>query len=129
MAIYPKQLQQFDLRSWATTPGNTQIRDTSFGDTVVLSDGFTVIEAYTVNTMLRFLEEDYTKYVTTIDHTKSEPRFKPFDTSFGDVVVYPAGPITGDQTAGEIIDIMRVLWDIDRTVSDNSFGYATSVQN
>ena len=128
MATYPKQLQQFDTRSWATTPGNTQIRDTSFGDKVVLNDGLTVIGGYTVNQVIRFLEEDYTGYTTTIDHTKREPRFQPFDTPFGDVEVFPAGNITGDQTAGELIEVMRVLWDIDRAVSDNSFGYATSVQ-
>lgn len=130
MTVYPKQLQHFDTRSYATTPGNTQIRDTSFGDSVVLSDGNTVLTDYTVNTMIRFLEEDYYKqYITTIDHVRSEPRFQPFDTSFGDVVVYPTGVISGDQAAGEIIDIMRVLWDIDRKVTDNSIGYATSILN
>ena len=129
MAIYPKQLQQFDTRSFATTPGNTQIRDTSFGDKVILTDGLTVLADYTVNKMIRFLEEDYTGYITTIDHVRREPRFQPFDTSFGDVVVYPTGTISGDQAAGEIIAIMRVLWDIDRAVTDNSIGYATSTLN
>jgi len=130
MAIYPKQLQHFDTVSFASGPGGSKIRDTSFDNKVVLTDGSTVISPYTVNTIIRFIEEDYySEYVTTIDHVRSEPRFQPFDTSFGDVVVFPAGPITGDQAVGEIIDIMRVLWDIDRTVSSNSIGYATSVQN
>jgi len=130
MAIYPKQLQQFDPVSLASGPGGSKIRDTSFANSVVLSDGNTVLEPYTVNIMIRFLEEDYYKeYVTTIDHVRREPRFQPFDTSFGDVVVFPPGAISGDKSAGEIIDIMRVLWDIDRTVTPNSIGYATSTLN
>lgn len=130
MAIYPKQLQHFDKRSFATTAGGPQIRDTSFGDVVILSDGATVIADCTVNTMIRSLEEAYYKnYTTTIDHVRSEPWFQPFDTTFGDVVVFPAGTISGDKSAGEIIDIMRVLWENDRRVSFNGIGYATSVQN
>ena len=128
--MYPKQLQQFDQVSEATGPGGSKIRDTSFSDVVVLGDGSTVVVDYTVNTVLRFLEEDYYKhYITTIDHVRREPRFQPFDTPFGDVVVFPAGTITGDQAAGELIEIMRVLWDIDRAVTNNSIGYATSTQN
>ena len=130
MAIYPKQLQQFDPVSSATGPGGSKIRDTSFGNSVVLSDGNTVLEPYTVNIMIRFLEEDYFKqYITTIDHVRSEPRFQPFDTSFGDVVVFPPGFITGDKSAGEIIAIMRVLWENDRRVAFDGIGYATSTLN
>ena len=130
MAIYPKQLQQFDPVSLASGPGGSKIRDTSFANSVILTDGSTVLEAYTVNTMIRFLEEDYyKKYVTTIDHVRSEPRFQPFDTSFGDVVVFPPGFISGDKSAGEIIAIMRVLWENDRRVAFDGIGYATSVQN
>ena len=117
MAILPKQLQLFG--------------DPSFGDKVVLSSGITPIADYTVNTIIRFLEEDYNpNYITTIDHVRQEPRFRPFDTDFGDVVVYPSGvEIASDQAANEIIEIMRVLWDIDRAVGPNSFGKASSTLN
>lgn len=124
MSVYPKQLQLFD-----ETVINSDIGTPSFGDRVVLSNGETVITPYTVNLIIRFLEEDYTGYATTIDHVRHAPRFRPFDTSFGDVVVFAPGPISSDQVANELILIMRVLWDFDRAVTFDSMGYATSVQN
>lgn len=125
MAIYPKQLQLFDKNVIGGDIGTP-----SFGDHVVLADGITPVADYTVNTLIRFIEEDFTNYITTIDYVRHEPRFRPFDTDFGDVVVFPAGvAITGDQAANEIIEIFRVLWDADRAVTFNSIGYATSVQN
>lgn len=130
MSIYPKQLQNFDTVSVASGPGGSKIRETSFGNTVVLTNGITPVADYTVNTLLRFLEEDYTGYITTIDYTKSEDRFRPFDTSFGDTVVFPNGvAIVGDKPAQELIDIMRVLWDNERTKGANQTGLATSVDN
>ncbi len=129
MAILPKQLQQFD-DTVIPAPTGGQIGGPSFGDHVVLASGITPVSNYTVNMVIRFMEEDYTQYITTIDHVRHAPRFRPFDTSFGDVVVYPSGvQITVDQVANEIIDIMRVLWDIDRDVTANSFGYASSTLN
>ncbi|MBT5286035.1 MAG: hypothetical protein HOL29_08735 [Euryarchaeota archaeon] len=119
---YPKQLQLFDK-----TVINSNIGTPSFGDKVVLGDGSTVVAPYTVNMIIRFLEEDYTGYLTTVDHVRHEPRFRPFDTAFGDVVVFAPGTISGDQAANELIEVMRVLWDIDRAVSPNSIGHATSV--
>ena len=121
---YPKQLQLFDK-----TVINSNIGTPSFGDKVVLGDGSTVVVPYTVNMIIRFIEEDYTGYITTVDHVRHEPRFRPFDTSFGDVVVFAPGTISGDQAANELIEVIRVLWDIDRAVSPNSIGYATSVKN
>lgn len=130
MAIYPKQLQLFTPVSIATGPGGSKVRDTSFGDYVVFPNGFSVLGDYTVNTVLRFLEEDYTGYLTTINDTRREPRFRPFDTSFGDVVVFASGStINGDQVANELIEILRVLYDIERTVTNNRIGFATSVLN
>ena len=129
MAIYPKQLQLFTPVSIATGPGGSKVRDTSFGDYVVFPNGFSVLGDYTVNTVLRFLEEDYTGYLTTINDTRREPRFRPFDTSFGDVVVFADGStITGNQFANELIAILRTLWDIERRVAPNRIGLATSVE-
>ena len=121
---YPKQLQLFDK-----TVISSDIGTPSFGDKVVLSDGATVITPYTVNIIIRFIEEDFTGYITTVDHVRHEPRFRPFDTAFGDVVVFPVGTISGNQAANELIEVIRVLWDIDRAVTPNSIGYATSVLN
>ena len=129
MAIYPKQLQFFTPVSVATGPGGSKVRDVSFGDHVVLNNGASVSGDYTVNKLLRFIEEDYTNYLTTINHTRREPRFKPFDTPFGDVVVFGSGStISGDQVANELIEILRVLWDIDRAVAPNQIGLAASVE-
>jgi hypothetical protein len=121
---YPKQLQLFDK-----TVINSNIGTPSFGDKVVLSDGSPVVAPFTVNMIIRFIEEDYTGYITTVDHVRHEPRFRPFDTAFGDVVVFAPGTISGDQAANELIEVIRVLWDIDRAVTPNSIGYATSVQS
>jgi hypothetical protein len=118
---YPKQLQLFDKNVI-----NSDIGTPSFGDTVVLSGG--AVGPTTVNQVIRYIEETFTGYLTTIDHVRHEPRFRPFDTAFGDVVVFSGTPGT-DQAANELIEVMRVLWDIDRAVSPNSIGYATSVQN
>ena len=128
MAIYPKQLQKFDEVSYATGPNGSKVRENSFENHVVLTDGLTPVMDYTVNVLIRFIEEDYTNYITTIDYTKSEARFRPFDTSFGDTVVFPSGvALVGDKSAGELIDIMRVLYDLERTHDDNRTGLATSV--
>ena len=128
--IYPKQLQNFDAVSLASGPGGSKIRENSFGNKVVLTNGLLPVTDYTVNVLLRFLEEDYTGYITTIDHVRREDRFTPFDTSFGDVVVFPNNvAIVGDKAAQELIDIMRVLYDTDRTRGDAQTGYATSVLN
>ena len=130
MSLLPKQLQKFTDTSIATGPGGTKVRNYSFGDHVVLNDGLVPVTDYTVNTLLRFMEEDYTEYVTTIDYTKSEDRFRPFDGDFGDEVVFPSGvAISGDQVVNEIIEILRVLWEIRATRTVNKTGKATSVQN
>ena len=130
MAIYPKQLQPFTPVSSATGPGGSKVRDTSFGDHVVFPNGNPIASDITVNKLLRFIEEDYTGYLTTLGHTRREPRFRPFDTPFGDVVVFANGStITGDQYVNELIEVLRVLWDIDRAVAPNQTGLATSVQN
>lgn len=131
MSTYPKQLREFDGVSLATGPNGSKVRTTGWGDThVVLNDTMVPVTDYTVNVLLRFIEEDYTGYITTIDHTKHEDRFRPLDTSFGDTVVFPNGvAIVGDKTPNEILEIIRVLWDIERTRGANRTGLATSVQS
>lgn len=129
MAIYPKQLQKFVDVSLASGPGGTKVRENTFGDHVVLGNGSTVVGDYTVNKILRFIEEDYYGYITTIDHTKHAERFRPFDTDFGDKVVFANGTVlNADQVANELIEVMRVLYDIDRARGANNTGKATSIQ-
>ncbi len=121
MATYPKQLQLFDKN---VIGGN--IGTPSFADTDVLAAD--VAGPITVNQVIRHIEEKFTGYSSTATHVRREPRFRPFDTSFGDVVVFPGVP-GNSQGANELIEKMRVLWDTDRAVTNNSIGYATSVQN
>ena len=129
MAIYPKQLQFFTPASDATGPGGSKVRNTSFGDHVVFPAGTPVASNITVNKLLRFIEEDYTGYLTTIEHTRRESRFKPFDTPFGDTVVFPSGtPIGSEKPANELIAILRIEWDNERKVAPNRIGLATSVE-
>ncbi len=125
MVIYPKQLQLFDKNVIGGDIGTP-----SFGDKVILTDGVVPAGGYTVNRLIRFIEEDFTGYITTIDHVRHEPRFRPFDTSFGDVVVFPGGEaVSGDQPANVLIGLFRNLWSNDRKVTNNRIGYATSVLN
>lgn len=126
MANYPKQLQLLDTNYIGGDIG------AGAGDKVIYSNGFTPPTDVTVNDLLAVISDtlygiDLTG-VTNLIRTRD--RFRAFDTSFGDTVVYPGGvAMTSDQAANELIEIMRVLWDIDRAVTNNSIGYATSTQN
>ncbi len=117
MAIYPKQLQQFD--------GDTTFRKGRVNE-VVLAAG-TISGDKTVNDILSILELHFSRDINS--ETRTRPRFRRFDTSFGSTVVFTDAQVITEQAAGELIAILRVLWDIDRTVTNNSIGYATSVQN
>ena len=123
---YPKQLQLFDENyiGGDIGPGS--------GKREIYSNGFTPPGDVTVNILLAVINDVlHDLDLTGITNSKrTAERFRAFDTSFGDVVVYPGGvAMTSAQAANEMIEIMRVLWDIDRAVSPNSIGYATSVKN
>ena len=132
MANYPKQLQFYPTNSIARGPGNSQVRDAAPGERPVISDGFTPPSDLTVNSVLYDISNilygvDLTG-ITFGKRTRPEHRF--FQDDFGDVVVFPGStPIATAQTVNELISILRVLWDIQHAVTDNSFGHATSVQN
>ena len=117
MAIYPKQLQQFD--------DDAAFRVGRLNEPVMAAG--TIPSDTTVNDVLGILELHFSG--DTESWSRSRPRFRRFDTSFGDTVVFTNGQVITEQVAGELIEVLRVLWDIDRAVSDNSFGHATSVQN
>jgi hypothetical protein len=127
--FFPKQLKLFTDISIATGPGGSKIRTYSFGNKVVIPAS-TPVGDYTVNTVLRFIEEDYTKYFTTIDYTKSEDRFRPFQDDFGDTVVFPAGvAISSDQAANELIEVLRVLYSLRGKRTATKTGFAKQVLN
>ena len=131
MAIYPKQLQLYPANSYAGTVGN-RIRESSSGDRVVITDGFTPPSDMTVNSLIYDIGSVlYGVDLTGITYgVRTRPRDRLFKSSFGDIVVFPAStPISGNKTANELISIMRVLWDADRLVAFDGIGYATSVQN
>jgi hypothetical protein len=126
MATYPKQLQLID------SPSSIRGGTYGLGSSTVYSNGFTPPGDVTVNDLLAVIQD--TLYGIDLSGATNEKRtrdrYRHFDTSFGDTVVYPGGvAVTSDQAANEMIDIMRVLWDIDRAVTNNSIGYATSVDN
>jgi len=131
MANYPKQLQLYPTHSYAGTVGD-RIREKAPGDRIIITDGFNPPSDLTVNSLIYDIGSVlYGIDLSGITYGKrTRPRDRFFKSSFGDVVVFPAStPISGAKAANELIEIMRVLWDIDRTVSSNSIGYATSVQN
>lgn len=130
MGYIPPQLQKFTDVSIASGPGGSKVRNYSFGDHVVISAGETPVVDYTVNVLLRFLKEDFHGMVSAIGDTKSDERFRPFDSDFGDEVVFPNGVlINTNQVANEIIEIFRVLWKNRATRAGNRTGKATSVLN
>ena len=123
--MYPKQLQLIDERS-SIRKGNRGL-----GDQVIYSNGFTPPADVTVNDLLGVINN----LLYGIDLSgatnsrRTRDRYRAFDTPFGDTVVYPGGvAMTSAQTANEMIEILRVLWDINRAVTNNGIGYATSVQ-
>jgi len=126
MATYPKQLQLID------SPSSIREGARGLGDKVVYSNGFTPPSDVTVNALLAVINDTlYGLDLSGItNQIRTRDRYRRFDTSFGDTVVYPGGvAMTSDQAANEMIEIMRVLWDVDRAVTNNSIGYATSVDN
>jgi hypothetical protein len=129
MANYPKQLQLYPTHSYAGAPGN-RIRDKAPGDRIIISDGFTPPSDLTVNDIIYDISVNlYGIDITGITHGKrTRPRDRLFKDDFGDIVVFPSGtPISGPKTANELIEILRVLWDIEHTVAPNRIGKATSV--
>lgn len=126
MSNYPKQLQLFDANYIGGDIGP------GAGNKVIYSNGFTPPADVTVNILLSVIDNEiYGIDLSGITHNeRTKPRARKFDTSFGDTVVFPGSvAITGDQATNELIEVMRVLWDIDRAVTNNSIGYATSVDN
>jgi hypothetical protein len=121
MATYPKQLQLFDRNVTGGYAGTVW-----FAGTGVIAGNTPA--PITVNQVIHRLEEKYTGHAENVTHVRHAPRFRTFDTSFGDVVVF-ADPPGSTQVANQLIEKMRDLWDIDRAVSNNSIGYATSTQN
>jgi len=131
MANYPKQLQLYPTNSYAGTVGD-RVREASPGDRVIITDGFTPPSDMTINSIIYDIGSVlYGVDLSGITYNKrTRPRDRFFKSSFGDIVVFLASnPISGDKAANELIEIMRTLWDIDRAVTPNSIGYATSVQN
>ena len=121
MAIYPKQLQFYDE--------STGFR-TGQGEKVIYSNGFTPAQDITVNQLILAIDSTINGIDLTgaTGNVRSRPRIRQFDTSFGDTVVFPgATPLVGDQTANELIAVMRVLYGIERTRGANRTGLATSV--
>ena len=124
MAIYPKQLQPFDTNY---IRGDIKGRT---GNKVIYTKGFTPASNVTVNDLLAVLNDtiydiDFTGITNGI---RTRARFRHFDSSFGDVVVYPGGvAMPANQFANEMIEILRVLYGLDHTVSGNRIGHAKSV--
>lgn len=123
MALYPKQLQLLDE--------STGYRK-SYGETIIYSDGFTPPSDITVNSVIFAIDSTiYGVDLTGITGSiRTRDRYRPFTGSFGDVVVFPGSvAITGDQAANELIEVLRVLWDIENPRTVNKTGKATSVKN
>ena len=124
--MYPKQLQLID------EPSSIRKGDRGLGDKVVYSNGYAPPVDVTVNDVLASINNLLNGIDLTgiTNNKRTRDRYRGFDTPFGDIVVYPASvAMTSDQYANEMITILRVLWDIDRAVTTNGIGYATSVQN
>lgn len=129
MSQYPEQLQLLDAHYIGSS---SPIKGNPPGDRAIYSNGFTPPVDVTVNSLLAVISDTlYGIDMTGITHNfRTRPRYRKFDTSFGDTVVYPGGvAVVGDQSANEMIEIMRVLYDIDRsrgTKAAPKTGYASA---
>ena len=123
MATYPKQLQ-------LPTPSKSGLRVCSdWADKGAFSDGFTPPADETVNDVLHQLAGVIDNWLPG-DTERRRRRFQPFDTSFGDVVIYPASvAITGGKTVTECINDLRSAWDTYALRGDRQTGLASSVDS
>ena len=130
MATYPKQLQLFSATSVAGA-GDIKSGTRAQGDTPVYSPGFTPPVDVTVNGVLAVISDTlYGIDLTGITNTiRTRPRFQQFDTSFGDVVIYPGTvAVTGGKTANEMITDLRTAWDTYTLRGANQTGLASSTE-
>ena len=123
MATLPDQLK-------LPTPGLTGLRNSNdWAAQGVYSDGFTPPSAETVNDVL-FQCQGVFYNTLPLEYPRTDKRFRLFDTSFGDVVIYPAGvPITGGKTYRQVVDDLRAAWATYTLRGDARTGLATSVDN
>ena len=112
------------------TPGLAGLRNSdSWAAKGVYSDGFTPPSAETVNDVL-FQCHGVFFNVLPGEYPRTDRRFRLFDTSFGDVEIYPAGtPITGGKTYRQVIDDLRAAWETYTLRGAAQTGLATSVDN
>lgn len=112
------------------TPGLAGLRNSdSWAAKLVYSDGFTPPSAETVNDVLFQLQGVF--YGTLpLEYGRTDRRFRVFDTSFGEVEIYPAGvALTGGKTYRQVIDDLRTAWDTYTLRGATQTGLASSVDN
>ena len=123
MTFYPCQLQQ-----WDTLADN--ISEPVRGDSLVIALAYNPPTYLTVNKLLDLMHD--TLYPTFTNRTRRVDRFRRFDTSFGDVVIYPSGTaIAAGKTYRQIVTALRAAWKTYAsrgTASSPKTGLATSVQ-
>ena len=125
MALYPKQLQYYTQTSLAAGPGDSKVKVKTNGTEVVKASG-TVSGDINVNDLLHLIGQKL--YGTSLGSVRNDPRVRPFDTDFGNVVIYAQDTVLAeDITVNGAIFELRGKWDTLNPVAANRIRKATSV--
>ncbi|AET72510.1 hypothetical protein SXGG_00010 [Synechococcus phage S-CBP42] len=126
MCNYPEQLQYYTRPSVASHSTDPKIRDTKVNGNEVVKAAGAVSGDINVNDLLHLIGQKL--YGTALSSVRCAPRVRPFDTSFGNVVVYAnAVDLAVDVTVNGAILELRKKWDEYRKVDTRRIGLATSV--
>ena len=126
MSLYPEQLQYYSRPSVASHGTDDKIRDNTVNGNKVVKSSGAVSGDINVNDLLHLIGSRL--YGTSMGSVRNFNRVRPFDTAFGDVIVYANGvDLAEDVTVNGAILELRTKWDAYRKVDKNRIGLATSV--
>jgi len=127
MTLYPEQLQYYTQPSLASGPGGSKVKGPSNGTEVVKASG-PVTGDINVNDLLHLIGQKL--YGTSLGSVRNFNRVRPFDTDFGNVVVYAQDTSLAENvTVNGAIFELRGKWDAYRKVDTHRMGLATSTSN
>jgi len=126
MSLYPEQLQYYSMPSVATGPDGKKVREDKVNGNEVVIAASTVSGDINVNDLLHLVGQKL--YGTALSSVRCAPRVQPFDTDFGNVIVYAQDTVLAENvTVNGAIFELRGKWDAYRKVDKRKIGLATSV--
>lgn len=126
MTLYPEQLQYYSRPSVASHGTEPRVRDNTVNGNKVVKASGPVTGDINVNDLLHLIGQRL--YGTSLASTRSFNRVRPFDTAFGNVVVYAQdSTLAEDVTVNGAIFELRKKWADYHKVDKHRIGLATSV--